>query len=121
MNKQYDIIIIGGGMVGLTLACALGKAQLNIAIVEAFQPEDIKLDDDYALRVSAINKSSQQILKYVDAWAGILKRRAYAYQHMHVWDATGDGSIHFDAADLGVDSLGHIVENKVIQFALLEQ
>lgn len=121
MNKQYDIIIIGGGMVGLTLACALGQQQFNIALVEAYAPEDIKHNDDYELRVSAISKSSQQILQSVNAWQGMLNRRACAYQSMHVWDATGDGNIHFDAAELGLDSLGHIIENKVIQFSLLEQ
>jgi len=108
-------------MVGLTLACALGQQPFKIAVVEAFQPEDINPGDDYELRVSAISKSSQQILRNVNAWQGMLNRRACAYQHMHVWDATGDGSIHFDAADLGIDSLGHIIENKVIQFSLLEQ
>ena len=121
MHNQYDIIIIGGGMVGLTLACALGQQQFKVAIVEAYEPTDINLKGDYELRVSAISKSSQQILKNVNAWQGMLNRRACAYQQMHVWDATGDGNIHFDAADLGIDSLGHIIENKVIQFSLLEQ
>ncbi len=108
-------------MVGLTLACALGRQDFKIAVVEAYQPEDIDLNDDYELRVSAISKSSQQILKNVNAWQGMLDRRACAYQKMHVWDATGDGSIHFDAADLGLDSIGHIIENKVIQYSLLQQ
>lgn len=121
MTSHYDLIIVGGGMVGLTLACALGQQQFKVAVIEARQPEDVNPADDYELRVSAINKSSQKILQHVNAWAGILKHRACAYQHMHVWDATGDGNIHFDAADLGVDSLGHIIENKVIQYALYEQ
>jgi len=121
MHNQYDIIIIGGGMVGLTLACALGQQQFKVAIVEAYEPTDINPEDDYELRVSAISKSSQQILKNINAWQGILNRRACAYQQMHVWDASGDGNVHFDAADLGIDSLGHIIENKVIQYALLEQ
>jgi 2-polyprenylphenol 6-hydroxylase len=121
MTNQYDIIIIGGGMVGLTLACALGQQQFKVAVVEAHQPEDINKNGAYALRVSAISKSSQQILQNVKAWPGMLGRRACAYQHMQVWDATGDGRIYFDAADLGLDSLGHIIENQVIQFALLEQ
>jgi len=108
-------------MVGLTLACALGQQQFKVAIVEACQPKDLERDDSYELRVSAISKSSQQILQNVNAWQGMLNRRVCAYQHMHVWDATGDGNIHFDAADLGIDSLGHIIENKVIQFSLLEQ
>ena len=120
MNNQYDIIIIGGGMVGLTLACALGQNKFKVAVVEAHQPEDINADDQYELRVSAISKSSQQVFKNINTWQGMLNRRACAYQHMHVWDATGGGNIHFDAADLGLDSIGHIIENRVIQFALLE-
>ncbi len=121
MNKQYDIVIVGGGMVGLTLACALGKQAFKIALIEVTEAQAIKQNDDYELRVSAISKSSQQILHHVGAWENIVKQRTYAYQHMHVWDATGDGYIHFDAADLGLDSLGHIIENKMIQFSLYEQ
>ncbi len=121
MKKEYDLIIVGGGMVGLTLACALGQREFRIAVVEVFEPSDITLGDDYELRVSAISKSSQQVFENISAWQGMLKRRASAYQQMHVWDATGDGKIHFDAADLGVDNIGHIIENRAIQFALYEQ
>ena len=125
MNKEkandYDLIIIGGGMVGLTLACALGQKEFKIAIIESNEPVDIDSSDNYELRVSAISKSSQQIFKNIDAWEGMQSRRVSPYQHMHVWDSTGDGEIHFDAADLGIDSLGHIIENRVIQYALLEQ
>jgi len=51
----------------------------------------------------------------------MLQRRASPYQSMHVWDATGEGKIHFDAADLGIDVLGHIIENRAVQFSLYEQ
>ena len=120
-NKKYDIVIIGGGMVGLTLACALGQHEFSIAVIEAHEPLDIKLSDDYELRVSAISKSSQQVFQSVNAWQGMLSRRASPYQHMHVWDSTGDGQIHFDAADLGIDVLGHIIENRAVQYSLYEQ
>jgi len=120
-SKHYDVIIVGGGMVGLTLACALGQQAFSVAVVEAYEPLDIQAGDDYELRVSAISKSSQQVFENINAWQGMLKRRASPYQHMHVWDATGDGKIHFDAADLGVDVLGHIIENRVVQFSLYEQ
>jgi len=120
-SKHYDVIIVGGGMVGLTLACALGQQAFSVAVVEAYEPLDIQAGDDYELRVSAISKSSQQVFENINAWQGMLKRRASPYQHMHVWDATGDGKIHVDAADLGVDVLGHIIENRVVQFSLYEQ
>lgn len=120
-SAEYDAVIIGGGMVGLTIACALGQQEFKVAVVEAFEPQDINVTDDYELRVSAISKSSQQVFKSIHAWEGMLERRVSAYQHMHVWDATGEGKIHFDAAELGLDSLGHIIENRVIQYALYEQ
>jgi len=119
--KEYDVVIIGGGMVGLTLACALGQQEFNVAVVEAYEPLDMQANDEYELRVSAISKSSQQVFKNINAWQGMLQRRASPYQHMHVWDSTGDGKINFDAADLGVDALGHIIENRAVQFSLYEQ
>jgi len=118
---QYDVVIVGGGMVGLTLACALGQQEFKVAVVEAVEPNGISESDEYGLRVSAISKSSQEVFKNLKAWQGMLARRISPYQHMHVWDATGAGKIHFDAADLGIDVLGHIIENNVIQFSLFEQ
>ena len=120
-NKNYDVIIVGGGMVGLTLACALGQQEFNVAVIEAYEPEEIKPNDEYDLRVSAISKSSQQIFENINVWQELLNHRASPYQKMHVWDATGDGKIQFDAADLGTDVLGHIIENRSIQFALYKQ
>lgn len=121
MKNHYDVVIIGGGIVGLTLACALAKSRLQVAVVEVHELDEINLQDDYELRVSAISRASQQVFANLNAWDGIKDRRISPYQHMHVWDSTGDGVIDFDAADLGVDVLGHIIENKVIQLALIEQ
>ena len=121
MKNQYDVLIIGGGIVGLTLACALGKSRLTVGVIEAKTPGDISEGDEYELRVSAISRASQQVFINLNAWDGMKARRISPFEHMHVWDATGTGEIHFDAAELGVDALGHIIENKVTQAALLEQ
>ena len=116
---DYDILIVGGGMVGLTLACALGQArtEMKIAVVEAQEAGEV--GEEYDLRVSAISRASQQVFRNLGVWTGIESRRLCPFEHMHVWDATGEGEIHFDAANLGVDALGHIVENRVTQAALL--
>ncbi|MDH5517957.1 MAG: UbiH/UbiF/VisC/COQ6 family ubiquinone biosynthesis hydroxylase [Gammaproteobacteria bacterium] len=121
MKTNYDVIIVGGGMVGSTLACALAQSALKIAVIEKHIPGEIDPADDYDLRVSAISHSSQQVLDYLGVWSGIEKRRCCAYEKMQVWDAQGDGEVIFDAADSGVKELGHIVENRVLQLALLDR
>ncbi len=120
MQVQYDVIIAGGGMVGATLACLLGKSGKRVAVLEAYQPTVFSPDDPYDLRVSALSRASQRALLDTGAWDGIAARRAFPYEAMQVWDATGSGEIRFDAADLGEPDLGHIVENRVIQLALLD-
>lgn len=128
-KSHYDVLIVGGGMVGSTLACALADTGLDIAVIEKFIPDEIKTNDDYDLRVSAISHSSQNVFKHIGVWPLIEKRRSCAYEKMRVWDAQADsmassmggGEVVFDAADNGVSELGHIIENRVIQLSLLER
>lgn len=119
--KPYDIIIVGGGMVGATLACALQDAALRVALIETVPPPERGPDDPAELRVSAITRASQQIFTALGVWEGMAARRISPFREMHVWDAGGDGAIHFDAAELGEDALGHIVENRVMQRALWDR
>ena len=117
---QYDIVIAGGGMVGLALAALLGQQDRRVAVLESICPVNIAPDADFDLRVSAISRISQRLLASIGAWDKVLKRRACAYETMVVWDSTGDGKISFKAAELGEPDLGHIVENRVLQAALQE-
>lgn len=119
--KPYDIIIVGGGMVGTTLACALQDSGLKIGLIETGSPPDVQPDDPVDLRVSAITRASQQIFTALGAWPGMTARRISPFRDMHVWDAGGDGVIHFDAAEMGEDALGHIIENRIVQYALWER
>ncbi len=115
LNNDYDVIIAGGGIVGLTLANALKSSGLSIAIIE--QREAPALTDEIDLRVSAMNPASMAVFRRggvsIDSFA-----RLCAFHEMQVWDSTGAGQIHFDAAESGLDSLGYIIENSVIQHAL---
>ena len=124
MNKQnlsFDILVVGGGMVGAAFACAcLGKG-LRIAVVETREPRRSWPAGEVDLRVSALNRASQRVLERLGAWDRILQLGASPYREMRVWDAVGGGSIHFDSADLGEQDLGHIVENRVTQLALWER
>jgi 2-polyprenylphenol 6-hydroxylase len=119
--REFDVVVVGGGMVGAALAAALGQAGRSVAVVEARLPPAFRAEDDYDLRVSAVNRASQHLLERVGAWPGIIERRASAYRRMRVWDACSTGEIEFDAVEMGEPDLGHIVENRVIQEALLER
>ncbi len=118
--KNVDIAIIGGGMVGLTLAAALADSDLRIAIIEG-KITDESFSKEHDIRVSAINRASERILKRLGAWHGILDRRYHAYDRMKVWEKDSFGNIEFDARELIQPNLGYIIENRVIQSALLEQ
>lgn len=117
----YDLIIAGGGMVGSALACALGTADLKIALLEGLPLERIRPGEKLDSRVSAISHASQRIFAAVGAWDGMTAWRVSPFRDMRVWDATGFGQIHFDSVAIGEPLLGWIIENRVIQFALLER
>ncbi len=117
--QNVDVVIVGGGMVGLGLAAALKHSALKVLVVEGQQP-DPQLGEVADNRVSALSLASQQILRHVGAWDGIAARRLQAYDKMAVWEQDSFGHIDFDAASLRQANLGHIVENRVIQLALLD-
>ncbi|MEW5973215.1 MAG: UbiH/UbiF/VisC/COQ6 family ubiquinone biosynthesis hydroxylase [Pseudomonadota bacterium] len=113
-----DILIVGGGMVGTALACALGRAGLDVRVVEAQAPQPFDPEQPLDLRVSALSLASQNLLEAVDAWRHVLAMRAVPFRRMRVWDREGPGETHFDSRDIGEPALGHIVENRLIQLAL---
>ena len=123
MNDEnaYDVCIVGGGMIGAALGCALGDSGMRVAVLEARLPDELDADAPPELRVSAITRASQNLFAAVGAWSGMVARRVSPYRHMTVWDARGEGQIDFDAADVGEDELGYIIENRVVQLALLER
>lgn len=116
--KHYDVIVNGAGMVGATLACLLAKSGRKVAVIEAHEATPFSADDEYDLRVSAINRASQNALIDTGAWDDILSMRASPYEAMDVWDEAGDGHVRFEAKELGEPDIGHIIENRLIQIAL---
>jgi 2-octaprenylphenol hydroxylase len=120
-NTDYDLTIAGGGMVGAALAGALGETDLRIALLEGAPLDRIRPAMESDIRVSAINRASQRIFTAIDAWDGMTAWRVSPFRDMRVWDAAGFGQIHFDSADIGEPLLGWIIENRVIQYALLER
>lgn len=129
--KKVDIIIIGGGMVGLTMAAAIIDSGLKVLVVEQgdFKAiensnlliDEIPLDSEINSRVSAISPGNQNYLTQLGIWDSIPNSRLGNYEKMHVWDANGTGKITFDAAETAASHLGTIVENEAIRAAALKR
>ena len=123
METRADLLIVGAGMVGSALALALQDSGLEILVLDG-GPLSVKPFDPQSAfepRVSALSAASQRILDRLNVWDGIAARRASPYREMQVWDGSGTGQVHFSAASVHADVLGHIVENRVVQDALLER
>ena len=122
MIQRFDIVIVGGGMIGLSLACALSGHGNKIAVLEAgTAPDPVQKDQPLKSRVVALSRASQALLQHLDVWSQIQSWRTTAYHRMVVWDANGAGEIEFDAAKAGEPDLGHIVENHLLERALFER
>ncbi len=122
MENKFDLIIVGGSMVGATLACALADSPLKIAIIEAHTPEAFDQQQSHDLRVSALNIASEQVLRNVGVWQSILDKRSCVYRRLKTWELDESrAATEFDCADSQQDHLGYIIENRVIQLALLER
>ncbi|QIV95922.1 2-octaprenyl-3-methyl-6-methoxy-1,4-benzoquinol hydroxylase [Allofrancisella inopinata] len=122
MILQKDVVIVGAGMVGLSLALALHKKGLQVAIIEAKSISSKVLDQNrIETRVSAINHTSKRFLKELDVWNIIRSYRVSPYYQMQVWDDDLEEKITITAEEISEHSLGCIVENDVIITALLEK
>jgi len=112
-SDSFDIVIVGGGIVGLSLANELSNTEFSVAVVE--QAELKPVSEEPECRVSAINRFALQRFLETGVFKSPLAQRLCAFEKMFVWDQTGAGQIEFDSAELGVPELGAIVENNVLQ------
>ena len=110
--KQYDIVIAGGGMIGTSLALALAPLGLSIAVVEAVarkEPGQPSFDD----RSTALSRSTQRMFEAMGLWPDIVAAST-PIRAIHVSDQGRFGFSHIDAAEQGVEALGHVVINRVL-------
>lgn len=133
MSERFDVIVMGGGMVGAAIACGLGQAGFKVAVIEA---QTVPVYDANAfpdIRVSAISYASEQILVKLGAWRHIPFERKHIYRRLAVNempekqglaaklpDISTWARTEFDAAEIDKTHLGHIIENRLIQMGLLK-
>ncbi|OGT54205.1 MAG: hypothetical protein A3F43_01695 [Gammaproteobacteria bacterium RIFCSPHIGHO2_12_FULL_42_10] len=114
---KHDIVIVGGGVPGLTLALALAQStSLSVAVLEA--RDCVRLFKRDA-RVSAITQASKRIFKKLGVWSAIHAQAIQSFTRIECWDEAGN-EIDFHCETLAMSALGYIVENQAIQFVLQE-
>jgi 2-octaprenylphenol hydroxylase len=124
---MYDVAVVGGGPVGACAAALLargaGGRALSVALLEPQPPAPLPAGAPLEARVVAVSRASERTLASAGAWPEILGPRVCAYERMRIWHAsvapTSAAALLFDAADVGEPNLGYIVENRLLQTALL--
>ncbi len=127
MKRTFDVLVAGGGVAGLTVATLLAhsgqRERLNVRVVDGRPRPRFDAAAGVSLRVSAIAVGSMRLFDSLGVWDRVLAVRACPFRGMRVWDAAADvdapGTLRFDAAEFGVAELGFIVENALLQDALL--
>jgi 2-octaprenylphenol hydroxylase len=116
---SVDVVIIGGGIVGLTLASLLAQQRsLRLALIEASPPSTILAEPSPL--VSALNHASEALLQQTGVWSSLLPE-ASSYRRMQVWQAIGAGELTISSAALHLPYLGHILNNQTLHQALWQQ
>ncbi|XP_010696156.2 uncharacterized protein LOC104908709 [Beta vulgaris subsp. vulgaris] len=125
--QQYDIAIVGGGLVGMALACSLASSaitrKLSVAIIDDNPALNsgggINKDEPPDPRVSTVTPAAISFLENIGAWKYVEQQRHAYFDKMQVWDYTGLGFTRYNARDVNKEVLGCVVENKVLHSSLL--
>ncbi|KAJ8960297.1 hypothetical protein NQ318_004023 [Aromia moschata] len=123
-RNHYDIAIAGGGMVGTTLACTLGKnfklSNKRILLLESGKKKPWTLPEKYNNRVVSINPGTHKLLNDINAWRHINNNRFATVKRLQVWDAVSDSSITF-GDETSSENVSYIVENDLLLAAANEE
>ncbi|MDR0806250.1 MAG: 2-octaprenyl-3-methyl-6-methoxy-1,4-benzoquinol hydroxylase [Enterobacteriaceae bacterium] len=118
--KEYDAIVVGGGMVGAAAALGLAQAGWNVALIEHEPPAPFIPQSSPDARISAIGCTSVNLLRRLGAWDTIAEMRVTPYRKLETWE-WNESKVVFDAASLSLPELGFMVENRLLQLGLWQQ
>jgi 2-octaprenyl-6-methoxyphenol hydroxylase len=110
--REFDVAIVGGGMVGASFALALRATSLRVLLIESVPP-DSAAQPSFDERTTALGNGSRQIFESLGVWSAMAAESA-AIRSIHVSDAGRFGVARLDAREQGVHAFGYVVPNRVI-------
>lgn len=113
--RKFDVVVVGGGMVGATQAIALQNSGLSVLLLEQRLPQKTELSRP-PLRVSAVNLASEALLLAQGIWPSISDNDKCRFDQLATWEHR-DNKLVFDASAIGKPHLGYLVRNEAIQLA----
>lgn len=117
-DRHFDIVVAGAGMVGAAAAALLARAGFSVAVVEGREPAQFDAGKPVGLRVSAFSPGAASVLAEAGAWRQVENGRHCHYRHMVVEDRNETSMLEFQAPEFGLETLGTIVENDLVQWSL---
>ncbi|HEV7715329.1 MAG TPA: FAD-dependent oxidoreductase, partial [Steroidobacteraceae bacterium] len=114
--SSFDVVIVGGGMVGASLALALEGTGLQVLLIEGVAPGS-NAQPSFDDRTTALGNASRRIFESLGIWP-VIAPEAAAIRTIHVSDAGRFGFARLDATEQGIDAFGYIVTNRAIGTAL---
>ncbi len=116
MSESFDVAIVGGGMVGASLAVALRPLGLKVALIEAV-PQDAPSQPSFDERTTALSNGSRRILETLDVW-GEVSGAATPISRIHVSDQGRFGFARIDAEEQDLPAMGYVLANRALGKAL---
>jgi 2-octaprenyl-6-methoxyphenol hydroxylase len=116
---NYDVAIIGGGMVGASLGVALAPLGIRVAIIETL-PHDSAMQPSFDERTTALSNGSRRILESLGTWPSVAAA-ATAIRKIHVSDQGRFGFARIEASEQGLEALGYVLPNRALGKALWSQ
>jgi 2-octaprenylphenol hydroxylase len=118
MHGEFDVAVIGGGLVGLSLAAALQRAGLRLALIEPQPATAVPADDSWDSRIYAVSPGTASFLDALGAWRELPPERVTSVETMQIYGDDANARLEFSAYEVGLSELAFIVENRLLQRAL---
>ncbi|MCH2546900.1 MAG: 2-octaprenyl-6-methoxyphenyl hydroxylase [Alphaproteobacteria bacterium] len=117
--KKYDVVIVGGGMVGMAAAVALATAGIHSAVIERI-PHPAQLNSQFDGRTAAISLGTKRLMDSIGAWE-FMAPHAQPINDIRVVDGDSSLFLHYDHREVGNEPFGWIIENRIIREALFKR